>query len=273
MPASSGRLRATARRAAVLGLRGRYRITGATSQSLRQPGVTVLLLHYTPEHLLTRLLRFIDRHRDQVVGFQHAMGLLKQDEIDRPLFALTFDDGFKSNLAAARALADRRIGACFYVPTDVVGASQAEVDRFFRRPQPEGVMSWEDVEWLAASGHEVGSHCRQHIALSGLSLAAAENQVKGSVEVLRARLGAAHHFAWPFGSLTHAPVADVVRWCREVDVLAASGVRGRNTPDLMARRGYLSRDAVDLRWLRTDLEVFVARSFVRLGSGVPSVRV
>jgi peptidoglycan/xylan/chitin deacetylase (PgdA/CDA1 family) len=248
-----------------MGLRGGYRLRGLTTQALRQPGVTVLLLHYTPPGQLARLMRFVDARREHMVSFQKAMDLVARHEVDRPLIALTFDDGFRSNLAAARALSDRGLGACFYVPTDVVGASQDETDRFFRRPQPEGVMTWAEVEGLVEAGHEVGSHCRQHVPLSGLSPAAAEDQVKGSVEVLRERLGTARHFAWPFGGLKHAPVEEVVRWCAEVDVLPASGVRGRNTPALISRRGYLSRDAVDLNWLGTDYEVFVSRSFSRLG--------
>lgn len=257
-------LRAAARRAALVSLRVGYRAAGLTRQAMAQPGVTVLLLHYTPAPLLTRLLRFVDGHRDQVVGFQEGMDLLSAGAVDRPLLALTFDDGFRSNLDAARALTDRGIKACFYVPTGIVGAAQDEVDRFFRRPQPEGVMTWEDLEELRRDGHVVGSHCRQHVPLSQLPLSEAEDQVKGSVEELRGRLGMADHFAWPFGSLADAPVDRVVRWCAEMDVLAASGIRGRNTPELMDRRGYLSRDAVDLRWLATDLDVFTARSFAKL---------
>jgi len=260
------RLRATARRGALMGLRGRYRLTGVTTRALRQPGVTVLLLHYTPPDQLARLMGFVDEQREHLVGFREAMDLLERCEVDRPLVTLTFDDGFRSNLAAARALSERGLDACFYVPTDVVGASQDETDRFFRRPQPEGVMTWTEVEGLVEAGHEVGSHCRQHVPLSGLSPAAAEDQVKGSVEVLRDRLGTARHFAWPFGGLQHAPVEDVIRWCAEAEVLPASGVRGRNTPTLMSRRGYLSRDAVDLTWVRTDFEVFVSRSFAKLGA-------
>lgn len=261
----TARLRGTARRAALLGLRGRYRATGVSRRAAQQPGVTVLLLHYTPPDQLARLTRFVDANRDLVVGFREAMDLLSQGRADRPMVTLSFDDGFRSNLDAARALADRGLDGCFYVPTDVIGADQAETDRFFRRPQPEGVMSWDDVEGLAAAGHEVGSHCRQHVPMSGLTTAEAEDQVKGSVQVLRDRLGSARHFAWPFGGLHHAPVEDVVRWCGEIGVLPASGVRGRNTPALLARRRYLSRDAVDLSWLRTDYDVFVSRSFDRLG--------
>ena len=101
-------------------------------------------------------------------------------------------------------LADHGISACFYVPTDVVGLDQPAVDRFFRRPQVEGVMTWDHLGGLVDAGHIVGSHCKQHLPLIDVSHDEGEEQIKGSVEVLRERLGVAEHFAWPFGALAYA---------------------------------------------------------------------
>lgn len=177
------------------------------------------------------------------------------------MISLTFDDGFSSNLDAAEALARRGLSACFYVPTGVVGLeSQDEVDSFFGRRQAEGVMTWADLEHLVELGHVVGSHCVHHRPMvDAASNAEAADEIAESVATLRARLGACEHFAWPFGGLRHAPVADVVRWSREIGVIPASGVRGRNTDTSFSRSGYLLRDAVDLRWIGTDFEVFSTR--------------
>jgi peptidoglycan/xylan/chitin deacetylase (PgdA/CDA1 family) len=259
------RARAAARRVALQGMHAGYRVSGASRRALGEPGVTVLLLHNTPPAQLAKLLAFVDARRDQVVDFGEACDALQAGTLpDRAMIALTFDDGFRSNLDAARALTERGVSACFYVPTDVPGKTQTEVDTFFRRPQAEGVMTWADLEELRDSGHVVGSHCREHLPLSTMDSARAEDQIKGSIEVLRERLGEAGHFAWPFGSLAHAPVADVLRWCTEIDVLAASGVRGRNTTELFGRRGYLSRDAVDLDWIGSDFDTFVTRQSRKL---------
>ena len=266
-PAARGwlrRVRSTARRGALLGLDAAYTVRGVPREADAQPGFTVLLLHNTPPPLLRRLLDFVDRRPGRILGFADATATLTGGGPSAPGVALTFDDGFASNMAAARALASRGVSACFYLPTDVIGLDDDAVDRFFRRPQAEGAMTWDDVEELRTLGHVVGSHCKQHLPLADMSLAAAEDQVKGSVDVLRDRLGEVGHFAWPFGALSHAPVEAVRGWCREIDVLPASGVRGRNTPELLQRRGYLSRDAVDLRWLAADYRVFTSRSHRRL---------
>ena len=179
--------------------------------------------------------------------------------MDRRLFALSFDDGFRSNLDAAQMLQERDLYGVFYVPTDVIGMTKPDSDRFFRRPQGEGVVGWSDLEELVAAGHEVGSHCRQHLPMIDFPDDAAEEQLKGSVEVLRSRLGGARHFAWPFGGLQHVDVEKVVHWSREVGVVAASGVRGRATRERLARSGFLRRDAVDLRWITADLTAFGVR--------------
>lgn len=257
-------VRSVGRRAALGGLGLAYTLMGSTRAAMAEPGVTLLLVHNTPPGELSLLLRFVDQHRDVVRGFSEAMGALSSGVVQRPMVALTFDDGFASNLVAARALAERGLDACFYVPTSVVGLPKHESDAFFGRDQDEGVMTWTGLEELRSAAHVVGSHCRRHLALTGMPAAEAEDQIKGSVEVLRERLGETRHFAWPFGSLAHAPVENVLRWCAEIDVVAASGVRGRNTVARYHRRGYLSRDAVDLRWLELDYRVFVTRAHRRL---------
>ncbi|WP_370518848.1 polysaccharide deacetylase family protein [Microlunatus sp. Gsoil 973] len=167
-------------------------------------------------------------------------------------------------MAAAEELSRRGVSACFYVPTGVIGLTQqGEVDSFFGRRQAEGVMTWDDLEHLVSLGHVVGSHGVHHRPLAdAASQTDAEAEVKLSVQTLRERLGTCEHFAWPFGGLRHAPTSEVVRWCSEVGVVAASGVRGRNTDRTFNQTGYLLRDAVDLRWIGTDFRVFSAHRYL-----------
>ncbi|MFL0459403.1 polysaccharide deacetylase family protein [Kytococcus sedentarius] len=250
--------RAIARRSLLLGRYGSQRALGRAPQVPRPGGSTILLLHNTLPGDAARLERYIADHREQFVDLDSAIPAAGADR-QEPGVALTFDDGFYSNLDMARRLARLDLQACFYVPTDVIGLPKHQSDAFFRRPQAEGVMGWAALEELRSLGHHVGSHCRQHKPLAGTSPAHAEDQVKGSLALLKERLGAADHFAWPFGGLHHAPVADVVRWCREVDALPASGVRGTNTPARLADEGYLRRDAIDLKWLSVDMQVLLGQ--------------
>lgn len=234
-----------------------YLGTGRVSRATRQPGTFTLLLHNTMGSDGDSLVNYVDRHRDRLVDFDTPLPGSRNCGSLR--ISLTFDDGFKSNLAVARALSDRDLKACFYVPTDVIGLNKSDSDTFFGRPQVEGVMDWDDLEELTNLGHAVGSHCRQHKALSSMSTAEAEDQVKGSIAVLRARLGRSDHFAWPFGSLAHAPVDYVLRWCADISVVPASGVRGVNTLERFAAERYFRRDAVSLARLERDIQVFSAR--------------
>lgn len=254
--------RAHVRRSAIVAASGALRITGQSSRMWQQKhGLAVLLVHNTPPHLADRLMEHVTAHRQRYTNFT--------DVEDRGLtssrLALTFDDGFKSNLNIARRLHDVGVQSCFYVPTDVVGLDQADVDAFFRSPQAEGVLTWDDLEEIVALGHVVGSHCREHKPLIDQSDAQAEDQIKGSLAVLSERLGSARHFAWPFGSLRHADPDKVVAWCADVDALPASGVRGFNSPHRFEREGYLRRDAVDLNWIEADVSTFLVRDAHRRG--------
>ena len=233
-------------------------LTGESRRAFGAPGASVLLLHNTPPESVRRLERFVVKNRELIVGFDEAVQHIRND-VHQPRIALSFDDGFASNLKAGTMLASHGISACFYVPTDVVGLSKPEVDSFFRRPQAEGVATWDDLEGLVDAGHAVGSHCKQHLPLIEMTEGEAEDQIKGSVEILRQRLGIAMHFAWPFGAIAFADAGLVTKWCDEAEVLAASGVRGRNRKTLLEREHYLRRDAIDMKWINTDFRVFTAR--------------
>lgn len=258
------KLRRFVRRGMLVGTRAGYAVSGRAGVSAAEPGLTVLLLHNTFPDDVRRLARYIDGQRDLFTSFDKGVRSVQDGTLDRPTLALSFDDGFRSNMRAAAMLDERGISAIFYVPTDVIGTGKAASDAFFRRPQAEGVMSWADLETLRDRGHLVGSHCRQHLPLVSFSEAAAEDQLKGSVEALRERLGPTHHFAWPFGGLSHAPVTKVVRWSAEIGVVPASGIRGRNLSHRLELAGFLRRDAVDPRWIATDLDVFGVRDLKRL---------
>lgn len=229
--------------------------TGLTSRLRAVPGDYVLLLHNTIGTAGDALISYVDDHRQYFESFPPDQENRKYHGHRR--ISLSFDDGFISNLNVGRSLAERGLSAVFYVPTDVVGMAKDESDRFFGRPQPEGVMTWANLEELGKLGHQVGSHCKRHVPLATMSLAEAEDQVRGSLQTLRERLGTADHFAWPFGSPVHAQVDHVTRWCSDEDVTAASGVRGSNSPERFATDRYLRRDAVDLANLSRDIDVFL----------------
>lgn len=250
--------RAAARRGLLLAELSAGTVRGAARAAWQAPGSQILLIHNTLGADADRLIAHVREHRDHYVDVDDAVPT--EDRTPPASLALTFDDGFKSNLEVGRRLAAEGLRACFYVPTSVIGSDRSASDEFFGRRQLEGVMTWSDLEELVTLGHEVGSHCRRHVPLTTLSHDEAEDQVRGSLGVLRDRLGSARHFAWPFGARRYAPVREVVRWCEEEGAVAASGVRGLNNAPRWTSEGYLRRDAVDLRWLAQDVSIFRMRA-------------
>ncbi|MFX4285469.1 polysaccharide deacetylase family protein [Janibacter sp. G349] len=258
----SATARRTMRRAAISGTARGVRWTHMNRRIWKPSrGVAVLLLHNTLGRQVTDILSHIDANRELYCDYKAVENLGSATATSQ--IALSFDDGFHSNLAMARELHTRGIQACFYVPTNIIGADQARVDSFFRRPQIEGVLDWRELEEIASMGHIIGSHCRDHRPLIDQPDAQAEDQIKGSLAVLRDTFGDAKHFAWPFGALRYVDADKVARWCREADAIPASGVRGFNETQRFEREGYLRRDAADPRWIVDDIDAFLIRDALR----------
>ncbi|CAA7620963.1 polysaccharide deacetylase family protein [Magnetospirillum sp. SS-4] len=216
-------------------------------------GIRILMLHDVPISQRPALAAL-------VAGLKAAGTLLDPATARRRLegepgpggVLLSFDDGFASNLEAAETiLAPLEVRALFFVCPGLIDLGEAEQRAAIaanilrgQRPAPEGLMDWRGVERLAALGHTIGSHTRDHLRLAGLSPDRQAEQVGDAARLLASRLGAAPDwFAYTFGdidSIDRSALAEIGRHHR----LCRSGVRGLNTADTprLALRG----DHVDL---------------------------
>ena len=77
--------------------------------------------------------------------------------------ALTFDDGLIEHAAAAEMISSYGLRATFYINSGTISVAN-------------GRMSWEDVENIQSSGHEIGGHTINHANLGSLS--ASERRVE-----------------------------------------------------------------------------------------------
>lgn len=77
--------------------------------------------------------------------------------------SLTFDDGLTSQYKLKDVLAAHNVRATFYVNSGAVDARGGF-----------GTMSWAWVRELAAAGHEIGGHTRDHLDISGSNLSLAQ---------------------------------------------------------------------------------------------------
>ena len=113
---------------------------------------------------------------------------------------ITFDDGYRDNYdVAAAELTLRRLPACFFVTTELVGSRAAPAWATSEGVKPVW-MGWDEVRGLAARGFEIGSHTMTHVDLSHAPGEAARREILGSKSRLERELGApVRHFSYPFG--------------------------------------------------------------------------
>jgi peptidoglycan/xylan/chitin deacetylase (PgdA/CDA1 family) len=121
--------------------------------------------------------------------------------------AITFDDGYKDNLLAVEALAQRGMHATFFVVTGSLGRQS----RWYESDTPaKPMLSLEDLESMLDAGMEVGSHTRSHAKLPGLSQAELREELEGSRTDLENTTGRpVESFAYPYGLHTAETITAV----------------------------------------------------------------
>jgi peptidoglycan/xylan/chitin deacetylase (PgdA/CDA1 family) len=140
-----------------------------------------------------RQMRLLER-----LGFRHlrAEELLDFHErsdcvLPRRAYVVTVDDGTRDCLQPLERRA--ATGPQLFVSTSELGGRAHWLDG-------EPVLSWEEVEELAAGGVAVGSHARHHRRLSGLPDEELSTELAASRDDLRARLsGSVDVVAYPHG--------------------------------------------------------------------------
>jgi peptidoglycan/xylan/chitin deacetylase (PgdA/CDA1 family) len=116
--------------------------------------------------------------------------------------AITFDDCYRDNLAAARILAEYQLPACFFVPTGFVGT-----DHVF--PWDRGLprlpnLTWDEVREITRMGFEVGSHTVTHADFGTISAEQARRELAVSRTVLEEQTGRpVRWFAYPYGGVNN----------------------------------------------------------------------
>lgn len=201
-PSPAARLRAAARRAALLGLSllpGRGR-----NAALRFP-----YYHHVFSDERTgfaRQLRWMRRH-GEFLGWDDAIALMQSGQpVDGRYFCLSFDDGFQScTTHALPILVEHRAKAAFFVATRFIGTTP-ERDRDLLLSFYPGetrlmdFMSWDDCRLLRDAGMVVGSHTDGHARLSTLEADAVAAELTMSKQRIEAELGGeCRHFCCPWG--------------------------------------------------------------------------
>ena len=140
-----------------------------------------------------------------------ALADLARCPVDTQAVALTFDDAF-DNFAtrAAPLLTAHGLPVTLFVVTERVGKSNEWSGRPDAGIPTFPLLDWKPLERLVAAGITLGAHTRTHRDLRRLDAAAIDDEIAGSAECLRRRLGVAPQaFAYPYGHVSQAAMNKV----------------------------------------------------------------
>jgi peptidoglycan/xylan/chitin deacetylase (PgdA/CDA1 family) len=132
--------------------------------------------------------------------------------------SLTFDDGRASQELAGRLLAEHGLSGTFYVNSGKVGEEPRH-------------LTWDQVDALAAGGHEIGGHTVNHPDLTEVSADEARREVGADRDALLARGYEVTTFAYPYGKgYDHPAARSAVQRAGYAAARRAWGLQGREQP-------------------------------------------
>ena len=110
--------------------------------------------------------------------------------------ALTFDDGYRSEMLAADTLKDFGFTATFFVVPRFLDGVQQPAHYWEHWPH----MNWDDLGPLVDAGFEIGAHSMTHPDLTGCDSSRLMDEVAGAKALLERRLGREIvSFSYPYG--------------------------------------------------------------------------
>lgn len=191
----------------------------------RRPGLRVLLYHAidrrdAADHLSLRVppaafreqMRFLAGAGYRVVPLSAEVAETSTAG-DRDV-AITFDDGYRSQLGAAGVLREVGFTATFFLVPGWLdegdGGDGATAAEYWRRWE---LMSWTDARTLAAGGFQLGAHSLTHRRLRGCPADVLDAEVTGARSRLESGLGGVTvtTFSYPHGAHDGATRAAVER--------------------------------------------------------------
>jgi peptidoglycan/xylan/chitin deacetylase (PgdA/CDA1 family) len=170
----------------------------------------------------------------ELVDFGSIPRIVEGGGSDRPVVAITFDDGYDDNHTYAfPLLASMGVPATVFATTGLIEGDPAVVDRFCAlwgtSPEEEiRGLSWTQMEEMQASRITFGAHTVTHPNLAELDGGAARKEMLTSRDVLEERLQVpVVTFAYPFGNPRYHLSDETTRCAAEAGFDTAGTVQFR----------------------------------------------
>lgn len=219
------------------------------------PKVQFVLLHKVKDCDQDAFSKFLDwlQLNYKVVSYTQATECIADESIAEPVACLSFDDGLKNNLNAARIMSQRNLSGCFFITPNIVGESSSQVVDLYCKNrmlfnQSLPFMNWDEIQHLLDTGHEIGNHSNRHYYMMDLSNDQFDEEVSVAREILTSRCGKIEHFAWPYGRFFHFQKSQVERVLNLGHTTCASGERGCHKITPGTKPSLLRRDSIDISW-------------------------
>jgi peptidoglycan/xylan/chitin deacetylase (PgdA/CDA1 family) len=139
------------------------------------------------------------RRRFNVVSLAEVFRMVRgREPFPARTLAITFDDGYRDNLFAARTLSRYGLPACFFITTSYVGS--AKEFGWDESAQPIPKLTWDEVREMDRLGFEIGSHTHSHADLGRVPVETVRYELAESKRILENELRRrVRWFAFPFG--------------------------------------------------------------------------
>lgn len=172
-----------------------------------QKGILILLYHRisdtktghsvdkftVSEQVFKKHLSALKKHGYRSISPFEIESIVKKKLYLKEKFVLiTFDDGYRDNIDAAKILKDFSMTGLFFISTVYIGKQYNDVD----------MLKINDIKKLKELGMYIGSHSHLHQKLSNLSKREIEEQIQTSIEILK-QFQDIEDFAYPYGSINY----------------------------------------------------------------------
>lgn len=211
------------------------------------PGLRVLMYHRVAhlaayDQLTVSPERFAQQMQElsahNVVSLEDGLRAIQAGPLRKPLFAVTFDDGYLDNLTEALPILQRyRIPATIFVTTQFCDQALSH-PRYGSEPTERLHLNWDEVSALARSpGITIGSHTRTHPYLPTVSDALAQQEITASRSEIAAHLQQpVEYFCYPSGDLSPRELQLVRQAGYAAAVSVAPGVNRRDADLFQLKR-------------------------------------